>query len=152
MRSMVEGSRACAAPPPGPPPPPPPRRAPPPPRGGAKGVAPHPPPPPFFLRAPPPPPVGPPPPPLSRPTKPRPPPHLHFSLGSRPRQIVGPLPLQFDRRIDRRHLLDLPGEALQHCLHLRQARPSVGSIDHRPFRIQRVRLLAEADGEFVQLV
>src|SRR3546814_7176896 len=50
---------------------------------------------------------------------------LHLDRLALPRQVIGALAIDLDRRIGRRHLLDRPSEARQHRLDFRERRPHI---------------------------
>ena len=77
---------------------------------------------------------------------------LEHHLFARPRQIIGAPAVHLERGIGRRHLLDRPGEARQHCVDLVGRGAHVARRDRDPFGIERVGLRPEADREFVDLV
>src|SRR5436190_19411440 len=70
-------------------------------------------------------------------------PQLDLLAGARPG--VSGLPLDLQRRISRRHLVDRAGESRQDGTDVTKRRPEIAGGNHLALSVQRVRLLAEAD-------
>ena len=68
-----------------------------------------------------------------------------------PRQVVGTLAVDLQRRKSRRHLLDRAGKAVEHASHRSQRREAVRARDDLALCIERVGLLAELDREDIGL-
>ena len=76
---------------------------------------------------------------------------LHFDLLTRSCSGVRRLAADLQRRISRWNLLDRSGEARKDSIDLLDSRPDSAGRDDLAFRVKRVGLLPEADGEIIGL-
>ncbi len=76
---------------------------------------------------------------------------LQFHHLTRPRQIIGPLPIDHQSRIGGRDLIDRASETRQHTLKLSPRRSHVALRHDLALKVQRIGLAPELHGELVDL-
>jgi hypothetical protein len=74
---------------------------------------------------------------------------FQLDLLARTSKVIGSLAINLERRKGRRDLLDRASEAGHDRFNIGEARPNIAGGDDLALQVQRVGLLAEADGEVV---